>query len=106
MFCCISLSSQNSNIPKKFDNYYDISSFPFYAPHDCICQMFGTNQAGAGGYYMYWDINDVMTWPFAGVTPANWQISHTFFMKKGQKLTLREGAGLIYWGVRVTEIIP
>ena len=101
-----SLSSQISNIPKKFDDYYVISSFPFYAPHDCICVMYGTNQAGAGGYYMYWDINDVMTWPFAGVTPVNWQISHTFFMKKGQKLTLREGSGLIYWGVRVTEIIP
>ena len=100
------LTTEISNIPKKFDDHYVISSFPFYAPHDCICVMYGTNQAGAGGYYMYWDINDVMTWPFAGVTPVNWQISHTFFMKKGQKLTLREGAGLIYWGVRVTEIIP
>lgn len=101
-----SISTQISNVPKKFDDYYVISSFPFYAPHDCICVMYGTNQAGAGGYYMYFDINDVMTWPFAGVTPVNWQISHTFFMKKGQKLTLREGAGLIYWSIRVTEIIP
>lgn len=97
--------SQNSNLPKKLDTAFEVS-LPFTAQHDCFLQLIGINQSGTNGYYMYLQINGVLQFPLSGMTPNNWQISHCFHMRKGEKLTLQDGAGLANWHIYCNYFAP
>lgn len=79
---------------------------PFTAQHDCFLELIGTNQAGTNGYYMYLQINGVLQFPLSGMTPNNWLISHCFHMRKGELLTLQDGAGLANWHIYGNYFAP
>lgn len=97
--------TQISNLPKKLDAAFEVS-MPFTAQHDCFLELIGTNQAGTNGYYMYLQINGVLQFPLSGMTPNNWLISHCFHMRKGELLTLQDGAGLANWHIYGNYFAP
>ena len=92
-------------MPKKLDAAFEVS-LPFTAQHDCFLELIGTNQAGTNGYYMYLQINGVLQFPLSGMTPNNWLISHCFHMRKGELLTLQDGAGLANWHIYGNYLVP
>ena len=97
--------SQISKLPKKFESR-KVITLPYQATNDCIVELKGTNAVGTNGYYMYFSVDGSMLHPCSGMTPANWQISHTFIMRKGETLTLQDGAGLHNWELYVIDIVP
>lgn len=99
------ITTQISNLPKKLDAAFEVL-MPFTAQHDCFLELIGTNQAGTNGYYMYLQINGVLQFPLSGMTPNNWLISHCFHMRKGELLTLQDGAGLANWHIYGNYFAP
>lgn len=99
------LTTEISNLPKKLDAAFEVL-MPFTAQHDCFLELIGINQAGTNGYYMYLQINGVLQFPLSGMTPNNWLISHCFHMRKGELLTLQDGAGLANWHIYGNYFAP
>lgn len=79
------------------------TTFPYTAQEDCICDLHAA-AAATGVYWCYIGVSDGIVYTFSGYSNENYQIDHTFVLKKGSTASTVDVGNLNNISIRVREL--